>query len=761
MKRILPIIYMFFLLGIMASCSVNKFLAEDEYLLDKVEVETDNKAVKAADLALYVRQNPNTRWFNLLKVPMGIYALAGTDTTKRANRFWQRLGDAPVIFSPQRTEESREQLLRAVRNQGYFSASVAVDTMIQKKKIKVKYRIKTGEPYKIASLRRVYHDEAVGAIIEADSAHTLLHKGGLLDVNVLDSERNRLTKTLQKQGYFAFNKEYIGYQADTVRNDKGVELTMQVNAPRAAATDTVPLPHQTYRLRQIHFLLNTDSIGGEATHLDLSPFHIYSQGKPYLRKGVLLSANRMLPDTLYNVQMVEETYAALGRLDILRSYNVRFREEEKNVLDAYILMTKHKNKAISFEVEGTNSAGDLGVAASVGFTHRNLFKGSEVFKARLRGAYEAVSGLEGYTNSNYKEYSIETSLTFPDFRFPFLSRAFKRRIHATSEVSAKFNSQIRPEFSRTIASIGWSYQWNRRNRHRHRWDLFDVSYIYMPYRSQTFIDYLDQMDRINPLLRYSYENQLIAKMGYSFTYSSVAGTVLQASRRNSHIVRFSVEEAGNLLYLGSKWVNHAPKEGEAYQLANINFAQYIKADAEYTENYWIDERNALVFHAGLGIAYPYGNSKILPFEKLYFSGGANSVRGWSVRSLGPGSYAGSPNAVDYVNHTGELKLDINLEYRTHLFWKINGAIFADAGNVWNLRYRDHQPEGYFRFKNMLKQMAVAYGVGLRFDFDFLVIRFDGGMKAINPMFSGKDRFPIIRPNLGRDFAFHFAVGYPF
>ena len=416
---------------------------------------------------------------------------------------------------------------------------------------------------------------------------------------------------------------------------------------------------------------------------------------------------------------------------------------------------------MSFEIEGTNSAGDLGAAASVSYTHRNLFKGSETFTIKLRGAYEAVSGLEGYTNSNYMEYGVESSLNFPEFMFPFLSSDFKRRIKATSEVNVKYNWQIRPEFERTLAAASWSYRWTKRQKATHRFDLLDINYIYMPYTSAAFDAYLDNMDKVNPLLRYSYEDLFIVRLGYTYTYNSAGATSLKTSQRNSYSIRFNIEEAGNLLYGFSKLINKHPKEGEAFQLANIDFAQYVKADFDFAKNFMIDDRNSLVFHLGVGVAYPYGNSKSLPFEKLYFSGGANSVRGWRVRSLGPGSYRGDGNSIDYVNHTGDIKLDLNLEYRTYLFWKLNGALFVDAGNIWNIRSQGIQTEGLFRFNKFYKQLAVAYGLGIRFDLDFLILRFDGGMKAINPMYTGKDRYPIVSPNFKRDFAFHFAVGYPF
>ena len=195
---------------------------------------------------------------------------------------------------------------------------------------------------------------------------------------------------------------------------------------------------------------------------------------------------------------------------------------------------------------------------------------------------------------------------------------------------------------------------------------------------------------------------------------------------------------------------------------DIAFAQYVKGDVDFARYFHLDYRRQLVFHVGFGIAYPYGNSNVLPFEKRYFSGGANSVRGWSVRSLGPGNYSRGGGAIDFINQTGDMKLDLNLEYRAHLFWKFGGALFVDAGNVWTLRDYDAQPGGQFRFSEFWRQLAVSYGLGIRLNFDYFILRFDMGMKAVNPDYeTEKEHFPIIHPKLSRDFAFHFAVGLPF
>ena len=748
------------LAGLFASCSVNKFIPEDQYLLDKVHIVSDTKEVQPSSFNSYIRQNPNAKWFSLVKVPMHIYCLSGKDSTSAFNRFLRKLGDAPVIYDATISEKSKQEIQKAVRNMGYMRAEVQLDTIIKKNKLEVSYRIKAGKPYTIHHIAYHIDDLMIQDFIEKDSASSLLKAGMPFDVVALDQERQRITKLLQNNGYYKFNKDFIVYQADTIKDSYQVELTMKLLPFQLKKEDT-PTRHQQYTIRNVNFL--TD--GDPSDTVSYKGLQFLFDDKPYIRPNTLANFNYIQPKGLYKEQDVQNTYTSMGRLRALKYTNIRFDEVMQNdsaMLDANLLLTKGKNQSLSFEIEGTNSAGDLGAAASMTFQHRNLFKGSETFTVKVRGAYEAITGLqEGYENDDYKEYGIETSLNFPEFKFPFLSSDYKRRIRATSEVGIDYNSQKRPEFTRTLASASWGYRWVDGKSSQHRFDLLDVSYIYVPWKSDNFRAYLENLTDRNSILIKSYEDQLIVRMGYSYTYNSAKDKTLTSNKRNSYSIRVNLEEAGNLLYLGSKAIHSAPKADKGYEIANIPFAQYVKGDFDFARNWYIDKRNSFVFHIGMGIAYPYGNSQILPFEKRYFSGGPNSVRGWSVRSLGPGSYRGADGNMNYINHSGDIKLDINLEYRTHLFWKFNGAAFIDAGNIWNIRHYEGQEEGTFRFNRFYKQLAMAYGLGLRFDLDYLIIRFDGGMKAINPMRTGKDKYPFLRPNFSRDFAFHFAVGYPF
>lgn len=763
-------IYIFFLtvLLLLSGCSVSKFIPNGQYLLDEVHVKSDNKEIKSSEMYSYVRQKPNSKWFSLVKLPMYIYCASGNDSTKWINKLLRKMGDAPRIYDPSAAEETRMQILSAVQNQGYLGAEVFLEEKLKKNKIDAYYRISTGNPYMISSINYNIEDYVIRDLLMNDSIHSNLVEGMRFNVNVLEEERNRITQYLLNRGFYRFNKDYIAFQADTVNGTHCIDLTMNIalNEQNNGIYNSL---HRQYKVRKVNYLMDIDNLAAvrnnpETDTVEYNQLSIIYNDKLFLRPGVIASHNRIESGELYSNRDVMATYSSLARLGILKYSNIRFVEHFENdsaYLDAYVSLSRNKNKTLAFQIEGTNSAGDLGAAASVTYTHRNLFKGSETFNIKLRGAYEAVTGLEGYANNNYTEYGIETSLEFPEFMFPFLKSDFKKSVNAKSQVSAKYNWQIRPEFERTLASAAWSYRWNSKKRASHRLDVLDINYIYMPYRSNTFIEYLDYMDEINPLLRYSYEDLFIVRLGYTYTYNSAGVSTQQTAKKSSYSIRFNIEESGNLIYGLSKLIHNKPLDGKSYRVGNISFAQYIKLDFDFAKNIIIDDRNALVFHIGTGIAVPYGNSKSLPFEKLYFSGGANSVRGWSVRSLGPGGYRGASGSLDYVNHTGDIKLDMNVEYRTHLFWKLNGAAFIDAGNVWTLKDRYSDSTGQFFFKRFYKEIAVSYGLGIRFDLDFLILRFDGGMKAINPMKTGVDRYPLIKPDFSRDFAFHFAVGYPF
>lgn len=750
--------------GSLYSCSSEKFLSEGQYVLSDVKLVCDNKNIKTGDLRSNIRQEPNSQWFNLFKIPLGVYCISGTDSTKKINRFFRRIGEAPVIYDQSMEEFSRLNLENALFNQGYLKAKADVDHQTKQKKMKLTYRIQTGRLYYIDNINFKFDNDTIRQLVQQEQKHSLLYKGMPLDISILENERSRIINHLHEHGYYRITNNFITYTVDTVPNYNSVDLTLNVTIPpRVDSTNA-------YKVHYFGKVKVYDEINHDAPidSLVFKNITYYYNKKLHLNKSVYNRNIHIRPDSLYSERRFQNTYGSLNSLQALKSSSIRLTPDSADPtrLNCDLYLWNNKKHSIATELEGTNTAGDLGAAASVTYTNRNIFHGSESFSLKLRGAYEAITKLEGYDNSKYIEYNIESGFQFPTFLLPFPSAEKKQSLKASSEINFQYNLQNRPEFHRRVATATWSYKWAAINnpKTQHKLDLFGLDYIFMPWISDTFRkDYLEDTDSKNSVIRYSYEDLFIMKTGYSFLYNSSRKAQMSGLyQTNAHQIKVNVEFAGNLLYGISKAAKIPQNASHQYTIFNIAYSQYAKIDFDLTKSFLFDEQNSLVFHFGFGVGIPYGNSTILPYEKRYFSGGANSVRGWSVRSLGPGSFVGKDGKVDFINQTGNVKLDLNLEYRTHLFWKLDAAAYIDAGNIWNTRNYEGIDGGQFKFDTFYKQIAVSYGVGLRLNFDYFILRFDTGMKAINPaVLSGKLHYPIICPDFKRDFAFHFAVGLPF
>ena len=699
---------------VLGACSASKYVPEGEYILNKVEVKSDLEGYDAGALKQYVRQKEKPKLFSLFKNPFS---------------------KKPVIYDSLQARLTCQDLLQAMQNQGYMHAGIQLFTTKKGKKLDATYLLHPSEPFLIGKVEYDVEDEQIQQLLQLDKPENQQLKPGMrFTVETLDNERKRITNLLTDDGYFRFHKDFIQFSADTIAGQKDIAVTLHLMKYKANS-NAPEVDHPRYTVRNINFLSNDSD-------------------RIHLRHQVLLNATALRENEPYSASALQRTYNNFARLQAVKYTNIRFAEvPDSNLLDCNIQISTNKPSTIAFQPEGTNTAGDLGAAASLTYTNRNLFRGSEQLSVELRGAYEAITGLEGYQDQNYTEYSVETKLVFPRFVAPFLSRNFRRRQTASSELSVSWDLQNRPEFHRRVFSTAWRYRWSEPRHHLSwRYDLLDLNYVYMPWISATFKqDYLDNADSRNAILRYNYEDLFIMKMGLGLSYSDGVDAV-----------RVNVETSGNVLSAVSKVLGFKTNAEGQRTFINIAYAQYAKFDFDYTHLMQFDKRNALALHAGIGVAYPYGNSTVLPFEKRYFSGGANSVRGWGVRELGPGKFKGTDGRIDFINQTGDLKLDLNAEYRTSLFWKFEGAAFIDAGNIWTLRNYEDQPGGQFKFSEFYKQIAAAYGLGLRLNFDYFILRFDMGMKAINPAYeTQEEHWAIVHPKLSRDFAFHFAVGLPF
>lgn len=717
----------------LTGCSTSKFVPEDRYLLDAVQVRTDSKDLDAAQFGQYVRQKGNSHWFSLFKIPLGTYSLAGRDSTKWLNRTLRHIGEEPVVYDSLEAARSCADLRLAMQNMGYMNSYVDFETQVRGRKLKAIYTLHPGDPYRISSFRYDIPDSAVAQVLAPVFGTGDQQVGEVFTVSSLDNLRKRIATVLNDSGFYRFHKDFVTYTADSLQGTQGVNLVCRI-LPYRENSSAPPKPHPRYRVRSIH----------------------YRSGDGYdlpLRRSVLAENTVVKAGEWFSASDLQRTYNNFARLGAVRYTNITFREDTLHNLDTDIRLSMRKPNTIAFQPEGTNTAGDFGAAATLTYQNRNLFRGSELLSIELRGAFEAIKGLEGYERGDYEEYGVEARFQMPRLMTPFLSRKGRRGSTASTELSVAWNLQNRPEFHRRVFSAGLKYRWPTRDgRVQYKLDVLDLSYVYMPWISATFKhDYLDSVSNRNAILRYNYEDLFIMKAGFGLTYNA-----------GDRVIRASVETAGNLLSGFSQIFRFKQNSHGQRQLFNIAYTQYAKFDFEYTRLLRFSSHNTLALHGLLGVAWPYGNSTVLPFEKRYFSGGANSVRGWSVRELGPGKYRGSDGRIDFINQTGDMRLDLNLEYRTRLFWKFDGAAFVDAGNIWTLRSYPEQPGGQFQLDTFFKQIAVSYGLGLRLNFGYFILRLDGAMKAINPAYDDyKDHYPIFHPRWGRDFAFHFAVGMPF
>ncbi len=718
-----------------AACSSTKFIPEGQTLLKDVKIVSDNKRFDCNTLTPYLGQRPNSKWFSLFKVPLGIYNLSGRDSTKWGNRFVRRLGEGPVIYDSLAAVKTCQDMTSAMRQMGYMQAATNWKSNTRHKKTSLRFTAIPGPLYTIDSVKYEIDDPNIERILGLERpANRGLKRGMTFSIDNLEAERKRITAALLDSGYYRFNKDFMNFRADSTENPHKVNVVLHLMKYKASNNSPAEY-HKCYTLNNINY------IGGDDNNV-------------HLRHSVLLNNTEMQAGKPFSASDLQHTYNNFARLQAVRYTNIKFKEHpDSALLDCDIQVSTNKPNTISFQPEGTNTAGDLGAAASLTYENRNLFRGSELLSIQLRAAFEAITGLEGYQNQDYEEYNIEAKLTFPRTLAPFLSRSFRRKSNTQSELSLSYNLQNRPEFHRRVFSSTWRYRWeSSKHRSQYRLDLVDVNYVRMPWISATFKkDYLDDASNRNAILRYNYEDLFILRTGFNVNYNNA-----------KYAIRANVETGGNLLNLFSRALGSKRNANGQYTLFNIAYAQYVKADFDYTRLFTFDTRNTLSWHFGFGLACPYGNSNVLPFEKRYFSGGANSVRGWSVRGLGPGSFKGSDGRIDFINQTGDMKLDLNLEWRTFLFWKFNGAFFIDAGNIWTLKDYPEQPGGQFKFNEFYKQIAAAYGLGLRLNLDYFVLRLDFGMKAVNPAYTNsQEHYPIVHPDFGRDLAVHFAVGLPF
>lgn len=747
MRRPAYILTVFCLL--LTACDTAKFVPQGKYLLNKTRIVIDDAhEVESKELKNYLKQTNNTEILGFWKLQLDIYNTAPTDTTKKIDRWWarvaHRMGEPPEVYDPALTEASRTELIKAMRSRGYFFCQTDTNVRyLKKNKVEVTYRITAGEPYRIR--RHTYNlpEEENLRLIAEDERRTLIRDGDNFDALVLDNERARVTSRMRGIGYYNMQKDYLSYVADSAAGKKQVDVEMRMSRSFSEMSDLNKKRIFTrYTIRRVCFHTDYDpTFVPDSVVLNCTEEKGYEYtwvGEQLMRPAALRHNCRIHPGDLYNERRVEQTYEMMNQMGVLRYVDISFDEVGGDSLDCHVVMSRGKLNSFSAELEGTYSDGDWGIAAGMGYTNRNLFKGAEELQVGVNGSYEwRANGGRAIEAKANASLSLVNRL----------------------KVAAGYQYQTRPdEFTRTIATASLGYRLPQTQGWTHMFNFIDLSYVYLPWMSSEFHDRF--VTNQNPL-KYSYEDHFIEAINYSCRYSGYN----RMRPKRSYLTFYGfAETAGNLLHGMSKMFLPLPEDG-IYKIGNVAFSQYVKLDANFTYNHIITERHRIVWHAAVGVALPYGNSQSIPYEKRYFAGGSNHVRGWTARTLGPGAYHGDGSRIDYDNQAGDIHLDLNLEYRWRVWNFIELAAFTDAGNIWTIREYDSQPHGVFRWNEFYKQIAWSYGAGVRLDLSFLIFRVDAGVKLYDPtrIYYDSKQWRTASNNLNwkDDVAIHFAIGYPF
>lgn len=758
LKKIFYYIFLLVILPTLGSCSMTKYVPKDQYLLKNVKIKATIPDVNNEELKGYLRQTPNNTILGFWPLKLGFYNATSEDSTKWSNRWLRRIGEPPVIYDSLKTIYGCDELQKVIFNKGYLNANVTFKTTINPKKrhAKVTYSIEEGEPYRLRNYFITIPDSsALEAINRREKP--LIKPDDLFDIDRLNEEREQVAKMLRNQGYYNFRKELLFFYVDSALNTHEIDAELSIQPQYLDNDSALQIIFTKKEIENVTILALKDN-DLLKNDLELDTFYqnnikvIYNKKNKAFRPKALINKTSIQPNRFYSDFIVDRTYSRLNSLNAAKYVNISFTENSNNKLDAQIVITQNKPHTVSAEIEGTYSGGDLGVGAAIGYKNNNIFRGSEILNININGGYEAIGSLSEYQSA--WDIGGEASLTFPTLLMP-MTKDFRQRSTGTTEIAASVNFQQRPEYQRNIASAGIKYNWRWR-RVNFTFNLLDLSYIYLPYMTAAF---KDKYMRPTSSIRFSYEDHFIMRWGLGINMSNRRNMTFNTS--SFYTFRTNVRTAGNLLYGISHLIKQQKNEDGVYEIFNIQYSQFAKADIDFSYNWYLTDKSRLVFHTGLGVGIPYGNASILPFEERYYSGGANSMRGWAARKLGPGNFYNSSGSIDFMKQSGDIKFDLNLEARFRLIWKLEAAVFVDAGNIWTIRDYAEQPTGAFRWNEFYKQIACNYGVGLRLDFDFFVIRVDMGIKLYNPGYPIESERWRTDLTWRDDFALHFAVGYPF
>ncbi|MFI3332954.1 MAG: BamA/TamA family outer membrane protein [Rikenellaceae bacterium] len=778
------------------SCGAVRNTPQGSYFLTHVKVTEDKTTPKeeripAYILEGYIRQNPNKRLLGT-NFYVWAYNLANPDKDNSWNKFKRKVGQAPIYYDDLLTENGAENLKIYMNSQGYYSSTVAfeVDTTRAKRRAFVNYIVDQQEPYIISSHNYLFRDSLIEPLILRDTSKSLIKVGAPFNATTLDRERERIASNLRQEGYFNFTTNNVSFLADTLSGNKSAAITTVIT-PYLAGYNEQGQPiienHTRFLINNINIAPNFDPTVVMTDTAYLSKIDtvnyrgldiVFEGERANVRRKVLRQAVPIYPNSYYNSSLVDETYKNLISIGYFKSAKVMFTESAAedivvdslytpssigdkadsttmlgsplNHLTCNILCTPALRQSVKLEAEGSSTSSFYGLSVTAGYQNRNIFRGAEAFDVALTTGYEYMKSQDA-TKRKATEIGISTGLSFPRFILPELISDFPQVVQPRTNLELSASYQDRPYYTRTLFGASWDYSWRTSGNSSYTVRPIDINLIDMENLDSDFYESLN-----NDYLKMSFETQLVAGLSFSYAYNNQ----LSNANSNATMVRYNFESSGNLVGAFTHWLS-SPSSSGTYNILGIPYAQYLRTDINVSRKIMLGEVTAIAarWYSGVGLAY--GNSVSLPFDRLFYMGGSNSMRGWSPRTLGPGSTLLEESDDDYYpNKVGDIKLEANLELRFPLWENIHGATFFDVGNVWYMNQNSYDdPDGIFHFDTFYKQLGFNTGFGLRLDITFAVLRLDWGVQLHNPNLPEGQRW-ITKFNWDYT-SLNFGVGYPF
>ena len=710
------------------SCSTTRVLPDGQYRLEKntVEITNDNK-FNSKSIEPYLKQKPNSTFLGWNPF-LNLYNMSN-GRGRGWDKFVRKVGVAPVVYDPDLVESSVENVKSHLEYLGYYNSKVAGTVSVKKRRVCVKYEVELGKQFPIKDIHISLPEGDLACEFLRDTANMTVVRGSMLSEQALEKESERSSKYLRNCGFYGFSKNYYYFEADTLTSPDSAILEMSIRNYTRNETEKDARPIEKFHIGEVSI-----------TH----PKSLK------IREKILQNLNTIIPGEIYSEDNVSNTYSRLSSLNVFSGVNVEMNQKNSNTVDCDIRLTQSKLQGVKLNLEASsNSSGLLGVSPQLSYYHKNIFRGGEWLNLGFMGNFQFK--LNDAVHSN--EFGVSAGISFPKFLFlPY--RLFKTSVPRT-EVNLSYNYQNRPEYTRNIISTSLGYSGNVKSRLFYQLYPVQLNIIRLFNLDDAFYKTLEK----DPFMKNAYQNHFDLGLGGSLYYTTNSAVVPKTS---FFFTRLQLDLAGNLL----RAFNPLMKKDENGSgiIWNTPYSQYVRAEWSVGKTWRFGRNNgqALATRFLAGAGYAYGNSTALPFEKHFYSGGANSLRGWQSRSVGPGT---APKDSTFIipNQTGDMKLEANIEYRFRIVWKLEGAVFVDAGNVWTLRDTGTPMSdmSLLTLRNLGKSIAMNWGIGLRLDLNFLLLRVDMGMRLHDPARSGNS---WVSPQywFKRDgYAIHFGVGYPF